>query len=92
MPIRIAARRALRVNLGWGLALGATRLGGACVLAAGLVLGLFWAALNWALDLAVLVGAMGSPLGEWVIGIGLRYLMIPIMAGAMGAVGAAQRS
>ena len=59
--------------------------------AAGVLLGLFWAAINWVLDLAVLVGAMGSDPVEWVLGIGLRYLMIPIMAAAMGAVGAAQR-
>ena len=59
-------------------------------LAAGFLLGLFWAAINWGLDLAVLVGAMGSDPGDWVLGIGLRYLMIPIIAAGMGAVGAAQ--
>ncbi len=57
---------------------------------AGVLLGLFWAAINWVLDLAVLVGAMGSDPVDWVFGIGLRYLMIPIMAAGMGAVGAAQ--
>ncbi|MEJ2016764.1 MAG: hypothetical protein P8X51_00285 [Maritimibacter sp.] len=59
--------------------------------ASGLALGLFWAALNWALDLVVLVGLMGSPFGSWLVGVGLRYLMLPIMASAMGAVGAAAR-
>jgi len=57
----------------------------------GLALGLFWAAVNWALDLAILVGLMGSPFGEWLVGVGLRYLMLPIMAAAMGAVGAQAR-
>jgi hypothetical protein len=60
-------------------------------LGSGVVLGLSWAVINWTLDLAVLVGAMGSEPGAWFWGIGLRYLMLPIMAGAMGAVGAAQR-
>lgn len=59
--------------------------------ASGLTLGFFWAAINWALDLIVMVALMGIDPGTWLIGIGLRYLMIPIMAAGMGAVGAAQR-
>ena len=59
-------------------------------LAEGLVLGCYWFALNAGLDLAVLVGAMGMDAGDWFTGIGLRYLVMPIMAGAMGAL--AQRN
>ncbi len=56
----------------------------------GLILGLTWFALNCVLDLAVLVAAMGVGAGEWLTGIGLRYLMIPIMAAAMGSLAARQ--
>jgi len=59
-------------------------------LVTGLALGLFWCAINWGLDLVVLVGLMGSPFAPWVTGIGLRYLMLPIIGAGMGAVGAAQ--
>ncbi len=59
-------------------------------LGAGIALGFFWAAINWGMDLIVMVGLMGTDPVDWGISIGLRYLMIPIMAGAMGAVGAAQ--
>ena len=56
----------------------------------GLALGLVWLVLNWALDIAILVGAMGMPASEWFQAIGLRYLMIPIMATAMGTLAARQ--
>jgi hypothetical protein len=59
--------------------------------ASGLALGFFWAAINWGLDLIVMVAWMDTDPGEWFVGIGLRYLMLPIMAAGMGAVGAAQR-
>lgn len=51
---------------------------------AGLALGLFWLALNLALDLAILVPMAGMTLSLYVEDIGLRYLLIPIMAAAMG--------
>lgn len=70
----------------WLLVLGFRRLRPAIL--SGLALGLFWAAINWALDLAVLVAAMGTDPVDWFWGVGLRYLMIPIMATAIGAVGA----
>ncbi len=54
----------------------------------GLMLGLAWFAINCALDLAVMVILMGMDAGEWFTGIGLRYLMIPIMAASMGALAA----
>lgn len=54
----------------------------------GVMLGLFWVVINWAFDLAVLVGAMGMNPKEWLLTIGIRYLIIPIMAGGMGIVGA----
>ena len=59
-------------------------------LRSGLALGGFWFGINCLLDLTILVGAMGMGAGEWAVGIGLRYLVIPIMAAAMGAT--AERS
>jgi hypothetical protein len=56
-------------------------------LALGVALGFYWFAINIALDLATLVALMHMNAGLYVIDIGLRYLMLPIMAGAMGAVG-----
>jgi hypothetical protein len=53
----------------------------------GLGLGALWFAINCTLDLAILVGVMGMGAGEWASGIGLRYLVIPIIAAAMGRIG-----
>ena len=52
----------------------------------GLVVGLLWLVLNWALDLAVLVPMSGTGAGAWFIDIGLRYLMLPMIATGMAAV------
>lgn len=58
-------------------------------LGSGIVIGLLWLAINLALDLAVLVPMSGTSITDYAADIGLRYLMIPIMAIAMGAVGQA---
>ena len=47
--------------------------------------------MNILLDLSILVPMTKMNLGEYFSKIGLRYLLIPIMAGAMGAVGSQQR-
>lgn len=52
----------------------------------GLVIGSLWLAINLLLDLAVLVPLSGSGVAGYFQDIGLRYLMIPIMAVAMGVV------
>ena len=54
----------------------------------GLTLGGFWLAINLALDLAVLVPFTKMPLALYFTDIGLRYLLIPIIATAMGIVAA----
>ena len=51
---------------------------------AGLTAGLVWFAINTVLDLIVLVGLLGTPLPEWVVQTGLRYLVIPITGYALG--------
>jgi len=51
-------------------------------------LGVFWFAIKIALDLATLVMLMRMPIILNLSDIGLRYLMRPIMAGAMGTVAA----
>ncbi|HXZ15844.1 MAG TPA: hypothetical protein VEH77_07740 [Roseiarcus sp.] len=56
----------------------------------GLALGLYWLAINLALDLIVLAPLTGMPVVAYVYDIGLRYLLIPIIATAMGA--AAERA
>ena len=52
----------------------------------GLWLGLYWLAINLALDLLILVPLIGMPLVTYFYDIGLRYLLIPIMSTAIGAV------
>ena len=52
----------------------------------GLAIGTLWLAINLALDLVVLVPMSGTSVPDYLSDIGLRYLMIPIMAVAMGAV------
>ena len=53
---------------------------------AGLLLGGYWLALNIALDLLILLPMTGMGLLAWGYDIGLRYLLIPIMAVAMATV------
>ncbi len=54
----------------------------------GVALGAYWLAINLILDLAVLVPFTKMPLALYFSDIGLRYLLIPIIAWAMGVVGA----
>ncbi len=51
-----------------------------------ILLGVIWLTVNWLLDLVVLVGMFKSPLGEYIIGIGLRYLNIPITSIGVGYI------
>jgi hypothetical protein len=51
----------------------------------GLAVGLYWLALNLGLDLAILVPMSGTSLSVYFEDIGLRYLLIPIIAAGMGA-------
>ncbi len=55
-------------------------------LASGLVIGGLWLILNLLLDVAVLLPMSGMEFPEYLADIGLRYLMIPIIAVAMGVV------
>ena len=55
-------------------------------LASGLLLGAWWMLINLVLDAAVLLPMSGMPAGLYLSDIGLRYLMLPIMAAGMGAV------
>jgi len=60
-------------------------------LESGIAIGSFWFLMNILLDLSILVPMTKMNWGEYFSEIGLRYLLIPIMAGAMGAVGSQQR-
>jgi hypothetical protein len=50
------------------------------------ITGIVWLAMNWALDLGVLVALMGMPPGAYATGIGLRYLVIPAMVIPAGII------
>ena len=52
----------------------------------GLVAGTAWAVMNWALDFIVLVPMMHVEAPAYFMSIGLRYLVVPIVAVGMGAV------
>lgn len=52
----------------------------------GLLLGVYWFAINLVLDFAALLPLTGMSVVGWFFDIGLRYLLIPIIATAMGAV------
>lgn len=54
----------------------------------GAALGVYWLVLNLALDLAVLVPFTKMPVGLYFYDIGLRYLLLPIVAVGMGWVAA----
>jgi hypothetical protein len=56
----------------------------------GLALGLYWLAINLVLDLIVLSPLTGMTVVSYMHDIGLRYLLIPIIATAIGA--AAERA
>ncbi|MCC6887104.1 MAG: hypothetical protein IT536_00990 [Hyphomicrobiales bacterium] len=57
-------------------------------LGTGLAIGGYWLAINWVLDLLVLLPMSGMTLAAYASDIGLRYLLIPIIAAGLGAVGA----
>lgn len=50
------------------------------------ITGAVWLVMNWGLDLIVLVGLLGTPMGEYIVAIGQRYLMIPIMVIPAGII------
>lgn len=50
----------------------------------GMTVGGVWLVMNWALDLEVLVPASGMDVATYFGQIGLRYLLIPTMAIAIG--------
>ncbi len=52
----------------------------------GIIVGIIWFAINIILDLIVLVGYFKTPVAEYFIGIGLRYLNIPITSIGVGMI------
>jgi hypothetical protein len=52
----------------------------------GVVLGFFLLAINYLLDLVVLVGLMQMPLGDYITKISIGYLMIPVFVITVGVV------
>ena len=50
----------------------------------GLVVGVVWAAMNWAIDFAVLVPLMKVDTPTYFMSIGMRYLVVPIISVGMG--------
>ena len=55
-------------------------------LASGLALGLYWFTINIALDVLVLVPMSGTAIDSYFYDIGLRYLLIPIIAAGLGSM------
>jgi uncharacterized membrane protein YpjA len=53
---------------------------------AGVIIGSHWLAINVVLDLLIVAPMANLNLVDYVYDIGFRYLLIPIMAAAMGAV------
>ncbi len=53
---------------------------------AGLVVGGTWLAINWGLDLLVLLPLSGETPTEWFCNTGLGYLIIPMMSISLGVV------
>ena len=53
----------------------------------GLIIGCLWLAINLLLDILVLVPMAGMTTSDYIQDIGLRYLLIPIVAAGMGYVG-----
>ncbi|HEY1405668.1 MAG TPA: hypothetical protein VF857_03575 [Spirochaetota bacterium] len=52
----------------------------------GIILGLVWLAISLILDLAVLVYFMKMPLGMYLMDIGLRYLLMPVLSAGFGYI------
>jgi hypothetical protein len=51
----------------------------------GLGIGVLWLAINWGLDLLILLPLSGMSAANHAEEIGLRYLLLPIIATGMGA-------
>jgi hypothetical protein len=60
-------------------------------LSSGLAIGAYWLAINWALDLLILLPMSSMSAGEWFADIGLRYLVLPMIATGIGAVAGRSR-
>ncbi|MEM7802695.1 MAG: hypothetical protein AAF633_26120 [Chloroflexota bacterium] len=71
-------------GIGTALMVRMFRFVGQRYLMAGLTIGFVWFAINFGLDLIVLVGLLGNDSTEWLIQTGLRYLIIPITGVAIG--------
>ncbi len=52
----------------------------------GISIGLYWLAINWLLDIAILLPMSGMDATEYFFDIGLRYLMLPIMTVMAGII------
>jgi hypothetical protein len=52
----------------------------------GAILGFFLLAINYLLDLVVLVGLMQMPIGDYITKISIGYLMIPVFVITVGVV------
>jgi hypothetical protein len=55
-------------------------------LTSGLAIGGYWLAINWLLDLLILLPMSGMGTVAYFYDIGLRYLLIPMIAAVIGAV------
>ncbi len=56
----------------------------------GILIGLIWLAINWALDFGVLIPMSAMDVGTYVAQIGLRYLIIPVFSVTIGCAMSAQ--
>ncbi len=55
-------------------------------LSEGITIGIVWFVVNIILDLIVLVGMLKTPLVEYLLGTGLRYINIPVMSSGIGFI------
>ncbi len=55
-------------------------------LSEGITIGIVWFVVNMVLDLIVLVGMLKTPLVEYLLGTGLRYINIPVMSSGIGFI------
>ncbi|ADN35255.1 conserved hypothetical protein [Methanolacinia petrolearia DSM 11571] len=55
-------------------------------LRAGIIFGATALAVNWVLDLVVLCGMLGEDPLSWFAGVGVRYLVIPVMSITVGYI------
>ena len=56
----------------------------------GLLIGTLWLGINLVMDLLILVPMSGTGVADYVYDIGLRYLLIPIIAAGFGLVAQAK--